>query len=67
MKSARTTITDAEFESLKTGILETVLVGDDIYKNTDPKGTFSQIMFLNIQCMVRLIRSNLKRQFNKRT
>jgi len=36
-KLTRTTITDAEFESLKTGILETVLVGDDIYKNTDPK------------------------------
>ena len=40
MKHGRTGITDAEYESLKTGILETVLVGDDIYKNTDPRGTF---------------------------
>ena len=51
LKSARTTITDAEFESLKTGILETVLVGDDIYKNTDPKGTFSQIMISEYSIM----------------
>ena len=40
MKHGRTGITNAEYESLKTGILETVLVGDDIYKNTDPRGTF---------------------------